>query len=82
MSKGAIGALFYVGFRGQTPNNKYKINLPLELNMSDGNTMRERALRYHSKPTPGKIALSLTTATENADDLALAYSPGVGEPVK
>ena len=50
--------------------------------MSDGNTMRERALRYHSKPTPGKIALSLTTATENADDLALAYSPGVGEPVK
>ena len=50
--------------------------------MSDGNTLRERALRYHSKPTPGKIALSLTTATENADDLALAYSPGVGEPVK
>lgn len=46
------------------------------------NTMRERALRYHSDPRPGKVALSLTTRAENADDLALAYSPGVGEPVK
>ncbi len=45
-------------------------------------TMRERALRYHSDPKPGKVALSLTTSAENADDLALAYSPGVGEPVK
>ena len=50
--------------------------------MSDENTMKERALRYHSDPTPGKIALSVTTSAENADDLALAYSPGVGEPVK
>jgi malate dehydrogenase (oxaloacetate-decarboxylating)(NADP+) len=54
----------------------------LELNMSDESTMKERALRYHSDPTPGKIALSVTTSAENADDLALAYSPGVGEPVK
>lgn len=45
-------------------------------------TMRERALKYHSDPKPGKVALSLTTSAENADDLALAYSPGVGEPVK
>ncbi len=51
--------------------------------MSDTkSTMRERALRYHSDPRPGKVALSLTTSAENADDLALAYSPGVGEPVK
>ena len=51
--------------------------------MSDSSTnMRERALRYHSDPRPGKVALSLTTSAENADDLALAYSPGVGEPVK
>jgi malate dehydrogenase (oxaloacetate-decarboxylating)(NADP+) len=50
--------------------------------MSDESTMKERALRYHSDPTPGKIALSVTTSAENADDLALAYSPGVGEPVK
>lgn len=44
--------------------------------------MRARALRYHAEPKPGKIALALTTTAENADDLALAYSPGVGEPVK
>lgn len=50
--------------------------------MSEKETMRDRALRYHSHPTPGKVALSLTTSANNADDLALAYSPGVGEPVK
>lgn len=44
--------------------------------------MRSRALKYHAEPRPGKIALALTTMAENADDLALAYSPGVGEPVK
>ena len=50
--------------------------------MSDKESLRARALHYHSHPTPGKIALALTTSAENADDLALAYSPGVGEPVK
>jgi malate dehydrogenase (oxaloacetate-decarboxylating)(NADP+) len=50
--------------------------------MSEKESMRERALRYHSHPTPGKIALALTTDANSADDLALAYSPGVGEPVK
>jgi len=44
--------------------------------------MRSRALQYHAEPKPGKIALAVTTKAENADDLALAYSPGVGEPVK
>jgi malate dehydrogenase (oxaloacetate-decarboxylating)(NADP+) len=50
--------------------------------MTEKETMRDRALRYHAEPTPGKIALALTTRAINADDLALAYSPGVGEPVK
>ncbi|MFT5793503.1 MAG: malate dehydrogenase (oxaloacetate-decarboxylating)(NADP+), partial [Saprospiraceae bacterium] len=50
--------------------------------MTEKETMRDRALRYHAEPTPGKIALALTTRALNADDLALAYSPGVGEPVK
>ncbi|MFT5805650.1 MAG: malate dehydrogenase (oxaloacetate-decarboxylating)(NADP+) [Candidatus Paceibacteria bacterium] len=50
--------------------------------MTEKETMRDRALRYHAEPTPGKIALALTTRAMNADDLALAYSPGVGEPVK
>jgi malate dehydrogenase (oxaloacetate-decarboxylating)(NADP+) len=47
--------------------------------MSD---FKQRALDYHSEPQPGKIAISLTTSAENADDLALAYSPGVAEPVR
>lgn len=50
--------------------------------MSEKDSMRERALKYHSHPTPGKVALALTTDANSADDLALAYSPGVGEPVK
>ncbi|MBE1300850.1 MAG: malate dehydrogenase [Alteromonadaceae bacterium] len=47
--------------------------------MSD---MRQKALDYHAHPTPGKISVELTTSAESADDLALAYSPGVAEPVR
>ncbi|MED5524952.1 MAG: malic enzyme-like NAD(P)-binding protein [Pseudomonadota bacterium] len=47
--------------------------------MSD---FREKALKYHAEPTPGKIAIALTTAADTAQDLALAYSPGVAEPVR
>ena len=37
---------------------------------------------YHAYPTPGKIAVELTKPAETANDLALAYSPGVAEPVR
>ncbi|WP_137165746.1 malic enzyme-like NAD(P)-binding protein [Salinimonas lutimaris] len=47
--------------------------------MSD---FRQRALDYHSKPTPGKIRVELSKPAETVDDLALAYSPGVAEPVR
>jgi malate dehydrogenase (oxaloacetate-decarboxylating)(NADP+) len=47
--------------------------------MSD---FRQQALNYHAQPTPGKICMALTTAAETAHDLALAYSPGVAEPVR
>lgn len=47
--------------------------------MSD---LRQQALDYHSLPTPGKISVSLTTAAETSEDLSLAYSPGVAEPVR
>lgn len=47
--------------------------------MSD---MRQKALDYHAHPIPGKISVELTTSAESADDLALAYSPGVAEPVR
>ncbi|GAC16673.1 malic enzyme-like NAD(P)-binding protein [Aliiglaciecola lipolytica] len=47
--------------------------------MSD---FRQKALDYHSKPVPGKISVELTKPAESVTDLALAYSPGVAEPVR
>lgn len=44
--------------------------------------LREAALDYHAYPRPGKISMELTKSTESAKDLALAYSPGVAEPVR
>ena len=43
---------------------------------------RQAALDYHEYPVPGKIAVALTKPAETADDLSLAYSPGVAEPVR
>ena len=40
------------------------------------------ALDYHRLPQPGKIATAITKPTATARDLALAYSPGVAEPVR
>ncbi|RDE18872.1 malate dehydrogenase [Motiliproteus coralliicola] len=44
--------------------------------------LNKRALEYHQYPKPGKISIELTKPAETADDLALAYSPGVAEPVR
>ncbi len=43
---------------------------------------RQEALDYHALPQPGKVATAITKPTESARDLALAYSPGVAEPVR
>jgi len=43
---------------------------------------KQRALDYHAQPTPGKIAVQITTAAETSEDLSLAYSPGVAEPCR
>lgn len=43
---------------------------------------RQAALDYHEFPIPGKISVQLTKPAETAADLALAYSPGVAEPVR
>ena len=40
------------------------------------------ALHYHEHPRPGKLSVELTKPTTTARDLALAYSPGVAEPVR
>ena len=47
--------------------------------MSD---LRTDALAYHAEPRPGKLSVELTKPTATARDLALAYSPGVAEPVR
>jgi malate dehydrogenase (oxaloacetate-decarboxylating)(NADP+) len=47
--------------------------------MSD---FREQALRYHAQPKPGKISIEISKPAETVTDLALAYSPGVAEPVR
>lgn len=44
--------------------------------------LRQQALDYHALPQPGKIAVSITKPADSAKDLALAYSPGVAEPVR
>ncbi|MFA0082333.1 malic enzyme-like NAD(P)-binding protein [Vibrio breoganii] len=46
------------------------------------NDFRQQALDYHEFPKPGKIAVELTTPADSVHDLALAYSPGVAEPVR
>ncbi|MDT7526038.1 MULTISPECIES: malic enzyme-like NAD(P)-binding protein [Idiomarinaceae] len=43
---------------------------------------RKQALDYHAYPTPGKISIELTKPAATSKDLALAYSPGVAEPVR
>jgi len=45
-------------------------------------TLRKEALDYHSKGRPGKIKVVPTKETMTSHDLALAYSPGVAEPVR
>jgi len=44
--------------------------------------LKQQALDYHEFPQPGKIGVCLTKPAESARDLALAYSPGVAEPVR
>jgi len=43
--------------------------------------LKERALKYHAFPKPGKLSIAVTKSTDSQDDLSLAYTPGVAEPV-
>jgi malate dehydrogenase (oxaloacetate-decarboxylating)(NADP+) len=40
---------------------------------------KERALRYHEFPKPGKLEIRATKPMDNQRDLSLAYSPGVAD---
>lgn len=46
------------------------------------NDLKKAALDYHALPTPGKLSIALSKPTETQKDLALAYTPGVAEPVR
>lgn len=46
------------------------------------NDIKKAALDYHQYPKPGKLETSITKPTETQKDLALAYTPGVAEPVR
>lgn len=39
-----------------------------------------KALRYHAWPHPGKIQVQPSKPSSSAEDLALAYTPGVAAP--
>ena len=41
---------------------------------------KKQALDYHSSGRPGKIEINATKPCVTAQDLSLAYSPGVAEP--
>ena len=47
---------------------------------SEKKTLAQRALEYHQYPVAGKISTGLSKPAANADDLSLAYSPGVASP--
>ncbi|MBK8970612.1 MAG: malate dehydrogenase [Hahellaceae bacterium] len=44
--------------------------------------LKKAALDYHANPRPGKLSVEITKPTATSRDLALAYSPGVAEPVR
>lgn len=43
--------------------------------------LKQAALDYHAMPRPGKLCIEPTKPCLTQDDLALAYTPGVAEPV-
>lgn len=45
-------------------------------------SLRDKALSYHKDPVAGKIAIVSTKPCETSEELSLAYTPGVAEPVK
>jgi len=55
-------------------DNKGSHHLDAEINKA--------ALDYHENPRPGKLSVEVTKSTASQNDLALAYTPGVAEPVR
>ncbi|HQQ64042.1 MAG TPA: malic enzyme-like NAD(P)-binding protein [Pseudomonadales bacterium] len=54
----------------------------LDVTKPSDDDFKQAALDYHAHPVPGKLAVSLTKPANSPQDLSLAYSPGVAEPVR
>lgn len=57
-------------------DDQHPEKLYLRASMST-DSLKEASLRYHTEPSPGKLAIRLTKPMSNSRDLARAYSPGV-----
>ncbi len=44
--------------------------------------LKQAALDYHEYPKPGKLGIAITKPCDTQRELALAYTPGVAEPVR
>ncbi len=44
--------------------------------------LKQRALDYHEFPKPGKLSVESSKPCGTAEELSLAYTPGVAEPVR
>lgn len=44
--------------------------------------LEQAALDYHALPTPGKLSVESSKPCSTQEELALAYTPGVAEPVR
>ena len=45
-------------------------------------SLKSRALAYHEHPKPGKLSVESSKPCATQEDLSLAYTPGVAEPVR
>lgn len=45
-------------------------------------SLKSRALAYHEYPKPGKLSVESSKPCVTQEDLSLAYTPGVAEPVR
>lgn len=64
----------------QSPIIASSFNHVIEKTMTEDR--KQAALNYHALPEPGKISISITKPCMTQDDLGLAYTPGVAEPVR
>ncbi len=62
-----------------TENPKDK-NIDTAKNLA--NDLKKAALDYHALPVPGKLSVTPTKPCATQAELALAYTPGVAEPVR